>query len=82
MGREERLKRGMAGRDWVMSDESRFTATNMGVNFIENLNTLFDKWTPQPRYHLLKVDDSTILDDHNPNPISTTDEFKKEIVAI
>lgn len=82
MGREERLRRGMAGREWVMSDESRFTAANMGQNFIENLDVLFDKWEPQPRYHLVKVDDSTILDNHNPNPISTTDEFKKEIAAI
>ena len=46
------------------------------------LNTLFDKWKPQPRYHLIKVDDNTILDNHNSNPISTTDEFKKEIAAI
>ena len=82
MGKEERLKRGMKGREWVVSDESRFTAANMGQNMIENLDTLFDKWTPQPRYHLLKVDETTILDDHNPNPISTTDEFKKEIAAI
>lgn len=82
MGREERLRRGMAGREWVMSDESRFTAANMGQNFIENLDTLFDKWKPQPRYHLIKVDDNTILDNHNSNPISTTDEFKKEIAAI
>ena len=82
MGREERLRRGMAGRDWVISDESRFTAINMGQNFIKNLNVLFDKWKPQPRYNLIKVDDSTILDNHNPNPISITDEFKKEIATI
>ena len=82
MGKEERLRRGMKGREWIMSDESMFTATNMGVNFIENLDVLFDKWEPQPRFHLVKVDDNTILDNHNPNPISTTDEFKKEIAAI
>ncbi len=82
MGKEERLRRGMAGREWVMSDESMCTGTNMGINFINNLDVLFDKWEPQPRYHLIKVDDSTILDNHNPNPISTTDEFKKEITAI
>ena len=82
MGKEERERRGMKGREWIMSDESMFTATNMGVNFIENLDVLFDKWEPQPRFHLIKVDDNTILDNHNPNPISTTDEFKKEIAAI
>ena len=82
MGKEERLRRGIAGREWVMSDESKCTASNMGQNFIENLDVLFDKWEPQPRYHLIKVDDSTILDNHNPNSISTTDEFKKEIASI
>jgi hypothetical protein len=82
MGKEERQKRGMKGREWVMSEESCFTATNMGQKFIENLDTLFNKWKPQPRYHLIKVDDGTILDNHNPNPISTTDEFKKEIDLI
>ena len=82
MGKEERQRRGIKGREWVTSDESRFTSTNMGINFVENLDVLFDKWEPQPRFHLVKVDDSTILDNHNPNPISTTDEFKKEIAAI
>jgi glycosyltransferase involved in cell wall biosynthesis len=82
MGREERMRRGMVGRDWVLSKESMFTASNMGDNFIKHLNTLFKKWKPQPRYHLIKVNDDTILDNHNPNPISTTDKFKKEILEI
>ena len=54
MGKEERNRRGMEGRKWVMSDESMFTAENMGKNFIKNLDTLFEKWKPQPRYHLVK----------------------------
>ena len=66
----------------IIFAESRFTATNMGQNFIKNLDTLLEKWEPQPRFHLIKVDDSTILDNHNPNPISTTNTFKKEIAAI
>ena len=67
-----------AGCDDQPSNEVDWT----NCNFIENLDVLFDKWEPQPRFHLIKVDDSTILDNHNPNPISTTDEFKKEIAAI
>ena len=82
MGKEERIRRGMKGREWIMSDESMFTATNMGQNFIKNLDTLLEKWKPQPRFHIIKVDDKTILDNHNPNPISTTNTFKKEIAAI
>ena len=56
---------------------------NLFLSYSPNeLDILFDNWKPQPRFHLIKVDDSTVLDNHNPNPISTTDEFKKEIAAI
>ena len=54
----------------------------MGKNFIKNLDILLNKWKPQPRFHLIKVDDSTILNNYNPHPISTTDNFKKEIKTI
>jgi glycosyltransferase involved in cell wall biosynthesis len=82
MGPEERRKRGLAGRDWVLSDESRFTAEGMGKNFINNLDVLFKKWKPQPRFTVTKIDDSTKLNNHNPNPISLTPEFIKEIQSI
>ena len=82
MGKEERLKRGMKGREWVVSDESKFTSSNMGENFIVNLDTLFKNWKPKSKFTLTKVDDSTILDNYNPNPISITNEFKKEISLI
>ena len=82
MGKKERLRRGMKGRDWVISDESGFTSANMGNSFIENLNILFEKWKPQPKYHLIKIDDNSILDNYNPTPISTLKEFKKEISLI
>ena len=72
----------MKGRDWVMSDKSGFTSANMGNSFIENLNILFEKWKPQPKYHLIKIDDNSILDNYNPTPISTLKEFKKEISLI
>jgi hypothetical protein len=82
MGRKERLKRGMKGREWVMSNESKFTSSKMGENFIVNLDTLFENWKPKSKFTLTKVDDSTILDNYNPNPISITNEFKKEISLI
>ena len=82
MGPEERTRRGIAGREWVISDESRFTAEGMGHNIIENLDTLFDKWESQPRFTVTKVDDSTKLDNYNPQPISLTPEFIKEIQSI
>jgi len=82
MGKEERTKRGLAGREWAMSDEAGFTAERMGERFIENLDVLFDKWEPQPRFTITKVDDKTIPDNYNPNPISLRPEFIKEIQSI
>ena len=54
----------------------------MGQNFIDNLNTLFKNWKPQPRFTVIKVDDSTKLDNYNQTPISLTPEFLKEIQSI
>ena len=82
MGPKERKRRGLAGRDWIMSNESKCTAKAMGQNFIDNLNVLFEKWKPQPRFSVTKVDDSTKLNNYNPNPISLTPEFLKEIQSI
>ena len=82
MGPEERQRRGLAGREWVLSDESGFTAKAMGQGFIDNINNLLEEWEPQPRFTVTKVDDSTKLDNYNPNPISLTPEFIKEIQSI
>ena len=82
MGPEERKRRGLSGRDWIMSDESKMTASNMGQGFIDNIDVLFKNWKPKSRFSLIKVDDSTILDNRNYNPISLTPEFKKEIQSI
>ena len=82
MGPKERERRGLAGRDWVLSDESGFTATRMGQGFIDNINNLLTEWKPQPRFTVTKVDNSTKLDNYNPSPISLTPEFLKEIQSI
>jgi hypothetical protein len=82
LGPEERQKRGLAGREWVMSDESKFTAKAMGQGFIENLEILFKNWKPQPRFTVTKIDDSTKSNNYNPQPISLTPEFIKEIQSI
>ena len=82
LGPEERQRRGIAGREWVMSDESGFTAKRMGQGFIDNIDKLLKEWKPQPRFTVTKVDDSTKLNNYNPNPISLTPEFIKEIQSI
>jgi glycosyltransferase involved in cell wall biosynthesis len=82
MGPEERERRGMAGREWALSEESGFTAKRMGQGFIDNIDTLLEEWKPQPRFTVIKVDDSTKPNNYNPQPISLTPEFLKEIQSI
>ena len=82
MGPEERTRRGMAGREWVLSNESGFTAKRMGQGFIDNIDNLLTEWKPQPRFRVIKVDDSTKLSNYNPTPISLRPEFLKEIQSI
>jgi glycosyltransferase involved in cell wall biosynthesis len=82
LGPEERQKRGLAGREWAMSNEAGFTAEKMGERFIDNIDTLLEKWKPQPRFTVVKVDDNTKLNNYNPHPISLTPEFLKEIQSI
>ena len=82
LGPKEIKKRGLAGREWVMSDESNFTSEKMGQGFIKNIDTLLKKWKPQPRFNLIKVDNSTVTNNYNSNPISLTPEFIKEIQSI
>ena len=82
MGPEERKKRGLKGRDWVLSDESGFTSKNMGQKFIDNIDILHKNWKPQPRFSIKKIDDNTVPNNYNQNPISLTPEFIKEIQSI
>ena len=82
MGPEERKRRGLAGREWVLSEESGFTAARMGQGFINNIDNLLEEWEPQPRFTVTKIDDSTKLDNRNYHPISLTPEFIKEIQSI
>ena len=82
MGPEERTKRGLKGREWVLSKEAGFTAKVMGERFIESIDTCLDNWTPSKRFTLTKVDDSTIPNNYNKSPISLRPEFIKEIQSI
>jgi len=82
IGPEERKRRGLAGREWVLSKESGFTAKIMGQRFIDNIDTCIEKFTPRKKYTLLKVNDDTIPNNQNLNPISLTPEFIKEIQSI
>ena len=54
----------------------------MGQGFIDNINTLLEKWESQPRFTVTKVDNSTKPKNFIPSPISLTPEFLKEIQSI
>jgi len=82
MGPKERKERGLKGREWVLSDESGFTAKKMGQGFINNIDNLLKEWEPQPRFTVTKIDDLTKPNNYNPNPMSLTPEFIKEIQSI
>lgn len=82
MGKEERKRRGLKGREWVTSEESKMTAANMGQGFIDNINILFKEWKPKKTYNLIEVNNSTLPNNYNESPISLTPEFIKEIQSI
>ena len=59
-----------------------FTVIVPFYNEEENIDKLLEEWKPQPRFRVIKVDDSTKPNNYNPTPISLTPEFIKEIQSI
>ena len=55
VGAEKRQECGMKGHEFVMSDDSMMSAKNMSQNFIDHMDTAFDKWKSKKRYTLYKV---------------------------
>ena len=53
MGREERKRLGALGTKFCK--ENQMTADVMGQNFIDSMNTAFEKWKPRYRYTVEKV---------------------------
>jgi len=56
MGRDKRKEHGMAGHDWVCSEESGMSAREMSNGFIKHMETCFEKWKPRKRFKLYKVE--------------------------
>ena len=54
MGRAERKRRGLLGREYAMND-GMMTAERMGELFIEHINTTLENFTPRERYTLVKA---------------------------
>ena len=54
-GSDKRMEYGMKGHEFVMSDDAMMSAKAMSDNFINHMETAFDKWTPRKRYTLFKA---------------------------
>ena len=55
MSAEERVEAGLAGREWVTSEESGMSAKSMCKNVIESMDEAFDKWQPRSRYDIYEA---------------------------
>ena len=61
LGKEERNKRGLKGREWAMSDEAGLTAQKMANRVIEVLDEGFEKFIPRPEFEIHKVEERNPL---------------------
>lgn len=52
---EERTKRGLAGRDWVTSEESQMSSKNMTKNIIKCMHKGFDSFKPRKSFDIHKI---------------------------
>ena len=57
LGPEERKRRGLAAREWAMSDEAGFTAEKMANKVIEVCDRGFEEFKPRPRFELHTITD-------------------------
>ena len=53
---DERNKKGMSGRKWVLSEESMMSAAHMCDNVISTINETFDTFKPKKQFELIKTE--------------------------
>ena len=57
LDKEERKRRGLAGREWAIGVEAGLTSEAMGKRVIEAFETLFHTWKPREKYELINVNE-------------------------
>ena len=57
--KEERIERGLKGREWAMSDEAQMTSANMSRNMIKCMNKAFEEFVPRNEFDLIKLEERT-----------------------
>jgi glycosyltransferase involved in cell wall biosynthesis len=55
LNKEERQRRGLAGRTWAMSDESGMSADSMAINMIKSIRTCFETFKPRAPFDLINA---------------------------
>ena len=55
MGKESRKECGLKGHEFAKGDESMQSVRWMGKNFINHMETAFERWTPRTRINTYKV---------------------------
>jgi hypothetical protein len=53
---DERQKRGLEAREWVLSDESMMSAKHMCDNVISTINETLSTFTPRKTFELIKTE--------------------------
>jgi len=54
--KEQREANGLAGRDWLLSEEAQMTSDRMCTNVIEAIEETFIKFKPRARFDVFKAD--------------------------
>ncbi len=62
MPKAERDECGMEGHEWVMGEESNFSAKRMCKIMIKCIDTCFEKWTPRKRFTIYKTENIKIIE--------------------
>jgi glycosyltransferase involved in cell wall biosynthesis len=58
MSKTERKERGLAGREWAISDEASFTSEKMSNKVIESVDKLFQIWKPREKFEFLNANET------------------------
>ena len=51
------VEKGLAGREWAMSDEAGFTGEKQGIRVINAFDELFATWKPREKYELINANE-------------------------
>lgn len=66
---EERLERGLAGREWACSDQAKMTSAHMTETFGKRMTQLLDNWVAIDRFKVYNVEEQLALLTNRPTGI-------------